>query len=301
ARTEQLLTRAPSALVVTTATWRGRLRPPRACRYGLGVERGAVADRGRADARLALPLLDLRREHVPAHRLRAARAGAAQPGASSAPGRAAEDSHVARPARDAVRVEALEQELRRTPAHAEQVAEARQRDLAPRLALRDEHAPHLVVGGTRHGQPGAEADEPPLLLEEAREPRVVHLHRLEAEACLELGCRRRPLAERACSSWAVELRALALQPEQRHDRGRPRLGGRCDAGIERVGVGEPALELRAELLQPGRREHPLSRALEPGWLAVEEVAQRVEADGCVHGGGDLSPLEQLEPLRAAVP
>ena len=63
-------------------------------------------------------------------------------------------------------------------ADAEQVAEARERDLPGGLALGDERRPGLLVGGRADGEPVADAHEPPRLLERARELRVVDLHRV---------------------------------------------------------------------------------------------------------------------------
>src|SRR5204862_311744 len=65
----------------------------------------------------------------------------------TSPGSAAEDTLVADAPGDAVGVKALEQELGRTAPGPEQVAEARERDLAVRGALVDERGARLLVGG----------------------------------------------------------------------------------------------------------------------------------------------------------
>src|SRR5918995_3594646 len=96
----------------------------------------------------------------------------------SGAGRSAEDARLAGPARDPVRVEALEEQLRRAPRGAEQVAEACERDRAGRLALSHEQAARLVVGGPREREPVADADGRAALLEEGGEPRVTDRHRL---------------------------------------------------------------------------------------------------------------------------
>src|SRR5437588_5525777 len=76
---------------------------------------------------------------------------------------------VADSARDAVRIEAFEQELRSTAADAEQIAEAGERDLSRCAALVDERLPRLLECLRGHGHPVAEPDEPALLLEEERQ------------------------------------------------------------------------------------------------------------------------------------
>ena len=91
----------------------------------------------------------------------------------------------------------------------------------------------------------SEPDELPLLLEEAGERGVVHLHRLQPELRLERRCRLRSRAELAYGARPVELRATPLEPEQRQDRVRPGLGRGGHAGIERVGGVDLALELRS--------------------------------------------------------
>src|SRR2546428_8920288 len=99
-------------------------------------------------------------------------------------GRAPQDALIADAARDPVGVETLEQQLRRLARRVQEVAEAPERDRAGRLALFDQHFACTVVRLTRDREAVADADEPPLLLEEARELLVVDLHRLEAETRL---------------------------------------------------------------------------------------------------------------------
>src|SRR5215218_1465355 len=75
---------------------------------------------------------------------------------------AAQDAGVAGAAREAVGVEALEQELRRPARAAEQVAEACKGDAAGTLAFRDERLAGAVVRGPRDGRAVADTDEPAL-------------------------------------------------------------------------------------------------------------------------------------------
>src|SRR5437588_12993303 len=82
----------------------------------------------------------------------------------------------------------------------------------------DEDAARAVVRVARDGVFRSEPDELPLLLEEAGERGVVHLHRLEPELRLERRRRLRSLAELAYGARPVELRATPLEPEQRQDR-----------------------------------------------------------------------------------
>src|SRR5262245_8133453 len=89
---------------------------------------------------------------------------------------APQDSPGADPAWDTVCVEALEQQLRGTAPDPEQVAEPGKRDAPLRFALGDERPPGPLEGLGGHGHTVAEPDEPPLLLEEEREFRVLDLH-----------------------------------------------------------------------------------------------------------------------------
>src|SRR5947208_975360 len=74
-----------------------------------------------------------------------------------------------------------------------------------------------------------------------------------------------------------------------------------DPRVERVGGRDPLLELVPQLLQPGTREDPVSRPLDPFRLAVEHVAQRVEPHRSVDRRGDVPSLDQLDPLPARMP
>src|SRR5204862_1304553 len=177
-------------------------------------------------------------------------------------GAPAEDALVADAPRDAVRVETLEQELRGLAAGAEQVAEARERDAAGGLAFLDERLPGPCVGVGRDRVAVADADEPPALLEEARERGIVDPHRLEAELRLERGRRLGTRAELGRRARAVELGAAAFEAEQRHHRGPPGLRRRRDAGVERVGGREPRIEVGAQLVEPGAGEDPAVGALD---------------------------------------
>src|SRR5205823_3669317 len=100
---------------------------------------------------------------------------------------ATQDTLVADASRQPVGVEALEQELRGPAADAEQVAETRERDAPRRLALCNERTACLLVRPRRNGVAVADPHEAALLLEEARDGRVVDLDRLEPEAGLERG------------------------------------------------------------------------------------------------------------------
>src|SRR5205823_2549075 len=147
---------------------------------------------------------------------------------------AASDALVADAARETVGGEALEQELGRPSGGAEQVAKACQRDPPIRAELLREHGPRVVVRVTRDRITVAEAYESSSLLEELRERRVVDLRRLRPELRLERGGVGRAVRELGQRSRPVELRAAALELERRQHRVEPRLGGRRDAGIERV-------------------------------------------------------------------
>ncbi len=101
--------------------------------------------------------------------------------ASAACSRAAENPLVADSSGQPVCVEALEDELGRTPAHAEKVAEAREGNRSRRLAFRDQKATRLLVGDCADGEPIADPDEPPLLFQEVGELGILDLDRVEAE------------------------------------------------------------------------------------------------------------------------
>ena len=157
-----------------------------------------------------------------------------------------------------------------------------------------------LVSGGRDGHAVAEPDEAALLLEKERELRVLDLHGFDPELRLELCGRPLALAERCRRPGPVELCAPALESEQRHDRDRPRLGRRVDAGIERIGLVEPALELGAQLVEPIAGEEPVAGALDAGRVAVEHVPHVVEPDGRIDRGRDVAALDPLDPLGARV-
>ena len=94
------------------------------------------------------------------------------------------------------------------------------------------------------------------MLEEACQPGVVDLHRLEPELCLELGRLSLTLAERARRTRAVELRAAPLETEPRHDGRRPRLRRSRHARIERVRNVQTPLVVAAKLFEPLVGEGP---------------------------------------------
>src|SRR5581483_6661743 len=145
---------------------------------------------------------------------------------------AAQDALVADPARDPVGVEALQEELRRLAADAEQVAKAGERDAPRRGALVEEELAGPPVRGARDGDALAQAYEHVAFLERPRQARVRDLHAVEAGLLeLERGDLVRARVELPLSAREVEPRALPLEAEKRHDRRGPRLGGRVDPGI----------------------------------------------------------------------
>src|SRR5581483_12433162 len=114
-------------------------------------------------------------------------------------------------ARHPVGVHPVEQELRGPAADAQEVAEASERDPAGSLALGDERRARLLVRRRRDRVAVADPDEPPLLLEEARERAVLHLDRLQAEPRLERRRRLGARAEPGGGAGPVELGAPALE------------------------------------------------------------------------------------------
>src|SRR5262245_4346186 len=102
---------------------------------------------------------------------------------------APQDSLVADPACDTVCVEAFEQQLRGTAPDPEQVTEPSKRDALLGFALGNERPPGPLERLARDGHTVAEPDEPPLLLEEERQLRVLDLDGLQAEPRFELGGR----------------------------------------------------------------------------------------------------------------
>src|SRR5215218_568120 len=96
--------------------------------------------------------------------------------ASARPCASPEDAFFPDAARDPVRVEALEQQLRRAASRPEQVSEAGERDGTFPLALLDRNAPGLGVRGRPDGEPGAEPDKSPFALQVASELCVLDLH-----------------------------------------------------------------------------------------------------------------------------
>src|SRR5205085_4401214 len=132
-------------------------------------------------------------------------------------GGAPEHALVADPAREAVRVEALEEKLGGSARAAEQVAEAGQRDPPRALALLDEHAPCPLVGARRDREPVADLDEPAGVLEEAGEATVLEADRVRAEPRLELCGLVRAVAEPGRGARAGELRAAPFEAQERRD------------------------------------------------------------------------------------
>src|SRR2546421_6624692 len=81
------------------------------------------------------------------------------------PGRAPQDPLVADSPRQAIGIEALQEELRGPARDPQEVAEPRQCDPARRLALAHERCPRQVVGAARDREAVADPDEAALLLE----------------------------------------------------------------------------------------------------------------------------------------
>jgi hypothetical protein len=124
------------------------------------------------------------------------------------------------PARQAVRIESFEEELCVAASRADEIAEARERDLARQPALRDEDVlRHLErIGPDRVAV--AQPDESAVRLEEARELVVLDLRR--AGACtreLRLERLRLVLApiEPRDGSGEIELRAATLERQAGKD------------------------------------------------------------------------------------
>ena len=175
--------------------------------------------------------------------------------------------------REPVRVEALEQELRRLPPDAEQVAEARERDAARRLALGHERVARAVVRLGRDRVAVADADEAALLLEEARERRDRRASAARARAAPPA----RPQPRRA-------RRALPSRPAGRASRraARGRAAARSPAptaptAAARRGRADRRRRCRrsssaSELVEPSGGEDPPVRGLHAFDLAVGEMA-----------------------------
>src|SRR5215211_8237283 len=212
----------------------------------------------------------------------------------------AEDALVANAAREPVGVEAFEQELRLLAAGPDQVAKARERDPSRRFALLDKDVPCACVRVGRDRVPVAEAHDPALAFEVGSERGVVDLEREESglvELALQpLGCGRAG-AERRDGPGQVELRAAPFEVEPGHDRGRPRLGRRRDAGVELVGALDLDAKAGLEILEPPAREEPAAHALDVLGVVADEVADSRELDGLVDGGGGVAALDQLASLR----
>src|SRR6188508_325325 len=88
-------------------------------------------------------------------------------------GPAAEHALVPDAPREAVGIEALEEELGGLSARAEQIAEARERDRAHAFALLEQQALRLVVGRRADREAVAGPDEPALALQERGELAVL--------------------------------------------------------------------------------------------------------------------------------
>src|SRR5262249_48757207 len=157
-------------------------------------------------------------------------------------GRASEHALVSDPARDTVRVEALEQELRRLAGGPEEVAEACQRDApcAPELVHEDPLC--VLVRRARNAVAVADAHEPALRFQDPGQGRVLELDGHETEAGFELCRFLLTRAQRARGPAAIELCAAPFEPEPRDDVGAPRLVGRGHTRIERIGSVDSTFE-----------------------------------------------------------
>ncbi len=140
--------------------------------------------------------------------------------------RSPQNPHLADTPRDPVRVEPLEEELRVTPSRTDEIAEARERDLARRAALRRQHVLRHVERVSADREAVTEAHEPPARLEEAREVVVGDLRRADPcgrELRLESGslsargrrASRLPPGDRAASRVARTAGASARQRPRR--------------------------------------------------------------------------------------
>src|SRR5262249_25620870 len=143
--------------------------------------------------------------------------------------------------------------------------------------------------------PVTQPDERTRAFEESGQIGVLDLdgrHTGLRQSPLELGRFRRPGAERPRGARLVEQCTTPFEPEQRYDVSRPGLAGDGHTGVERVGLGDPAPEIYAEIVQPGACEHPLAGTLDPGRLAVEQVTQRRRTHGRPNRRGNLPSLEK---------
>jgi hypothetical protein len=149
-----------------------------------------------------------------------------------------QDATLALPARDAVCIEALEQELCVAAARAGEVAEAGQRDLPCPLALAHDQIDGDGVAAGTDRIAAAEPDQHATRFEEPSQLGVLHLDRCDSRGGklpLEFRGLRRPRTQHASRTGLVEERATTLQPEQRDDFGSPGITGDRHSGIEWVG------------------------------------------------------------------
>src|SRR5439155_25931090 len=205
-------------------------------------------------------------------------------GSELAPRRsAAEDALVTNPAHEAVRVDALQEGLRRPAGDAGPAAEAGERDLPGALALLDERALGLLVGADTDGEAVTDAHQPAACFQESRKVAVVDPDRAQP-GLLELGLQRLGLLGLVSKSRGrpreEDLAASPLELQERQDRLRPRRSGEqvaCGkARIERRGLGsegQPRPRLAANLLQPLAREVPVAGLLDRA-QALGELRRR---------------------------
>ena len=219
--------------------------------------------------------------------------------------RSAKHAAVAHAARDPVLIEALEEELGIAPADAEEVSEARERDLAVRRRTRRAASP-------------------------SRPRRTRRRSRAPCRAGRALRCASRKRVSSSSSTLVArtpasrELARRAAPPPARERRSRePRREGRAWRRAARTGAAEERRPPRApraaetpgsigsaasiaarssslEPVEPGTREHPWSRPLHALRIPVEDEPERVRAHGRMHRRGSVSSFDARHSLGVAV-
>ena len=289
-----------------TPAWSG-LRTRTCCGHTAGTMRDPRRDPGDRLLQLHQPHRRRRR-----HRRRA-RVGAARPTRLASPVGAwfgppqpcvppAAARAVAEPPRDAVLVEALEQQLRIATAHP-----ARSRKRASAISPAAVHSVTSTLARPRSRradrEPVAEPHEPSLAFEVPRQLGVVDLHRREARrsSTRELLGRRRPRAERGRHAGEVCLPAAPLDRQQRQDGRRPGLGRQL--GDARARAARRARRRARDRLRVSS-SHVCENAHRPATPRGPPRARRRARAGARStrpGRGSpprsrVAALEQLEPL-----
>src|SRR5205823_11158360 len=175
---------------------------------------------------------------------------------------ASDHPFVADAAGEAIRVEALEQKLRRAPRDTQRVAETRQGDRLERVQCL---APALVELG-RDREAVADPLQPPGRFEESGELSVLDPgHAFGGELRLEAFGGLGLVAEGGGGTRRIGLAATPLDVQQRQDRRRPGLMGEQlaerNAGVERIHPGSLVQTLpnyRPDAFQPGGPVSPVT-------------------------------------------